>query len=514
MAELKIFIAGSKELKLERNCIKIIANDLSSLYSSRGIHITAHSYEHFDENQDSYNKFIVNDADIVIFILDGYIGAKTEEEFVTATKSLREENHPDVMVFMREYDGKSLTADIARIQGLIMGCLGNGKYHVDYSSLDDLKAKAKERIMRYVDKHLDLLSDSSAKMKSSVAHGNAKAVSPEPVRTSAFWKRFSICSSFVIALLAVFLWWSWGRTEVQPGAVEPKEPMLVFSGGGSVLNYIKNMNEDSLDVKLYENSIYINLPSGSAWTLLFEEAVRQKEENMQPYVSIVLSADKLDVSGMNNRTNYFTDNSCVVGLFLGYDTLAVFVENELAEARGLQSSPQGIGRLSAKELTELVSYSRKNPDEVLIFTTNATSGTLMVYQRVVGKSLDLKGMIDKKESYPFYVNSSSDYLRTLDGKEQTPKKYILLGSESFYSRKVNDYRKFHVYVDGEVQRKEMYIYFMAYKNLEAEYCFSPQVLKFLEKLGAEKLVSPEVWRVVSKCRLPDRLGNSVFYLNK
>ena len=45
MAELKIFIAGSKELKTERNGIKIIANDLSSLYSSRGIHITANSYE-------------------------------------------------------------------------------------------------------------------------------------------------------------------------------------------------------------------------------------------------------------------------------------------------------------------------------------------------------------------------------------------------------------------------------------------------------------------------------------
>ena len=75
MSELKIFIAGSKDLKLERNGIKIIANDLSSLYSSRGIHITAHSYEHFDENQDSYNRFIVNEADIVIFILDGYIGA-------------------------------------------------------------------------------------------------------------------------------------------------------------------------------------------------------------------------------------------------------------------------------------------------------------------------------------------------------------------------------------------------------------------------------------------------------
>ena len=127
MAELKIFIAGSKELKTERNGIKIIANDLSSLYSSRGIHITANSYEHFDENQDSYNRFIVEEADIVVFILDGYIGSKTEEEFIAATKSLNEKNHPDIMIFIREYDGEAITPNIARIQGLIAGCLGNFK---------------------------------------------------------------------------------------------------------------------------------------------------------------------------------------------------------------------------------------------------------------------------------------------------------------------------------------------------------------------------------------------------
>ena len=55
---IKIFIAGAKELKQERNCIKVLANDLSSKYESRGMHIIAHSYEHFDDNQKSYNDYI------------------------------------------------------------------------------------------------------------------------------------------------------------------------------------------------------------------------------------------------------------------------------------------------------------------------------------------------------------------------------------------------------------------------------------------------------------------------
>lgn len=512
MSELKIFIAGSKDLKLERNGIKIIANDLSSLYSSRGIHITAHSYEHFDENQDSYNRFIVNEADIVIFILDGYIGAKTEEEFVTATKSLHQDNHPDVMVFMHEYDGKSLTPDVARIQGLIMGCLGNGKYHVDYSSLDDLKAKAKERIMRYVDKHVGLLSEHPVGTKRSILSGKQGG------SVSAFWKRVSIGLSFVTVMLAVMLWLSWSTSRPEQSPIEEtEESMLVFSGGGSVIDYIKNMNEDSLDVKQFENSIYINLPSGSAWALLFEEAVRLNEEKRQPYVSIVLSADKLDIAQMDYRAKYFSDHFCVAGLFLGYDTLAVYVENELAEAQGLQCTGKEPGKLTAKRFVELVSYTRRNPDEVLLFTTNKSSGTLRMYQRVInaaGDSLNFDSMLDNGESFPFYQNSSSDYLRTRDGKERCSKKYIMLGSESFYSRKVSDYSKFHLYSGGDVQKKEMYIYFMAYKNQEDEFCFSPHVLRFLEKLGAEKILSPETWSVLSECRLPDRLGNTVFYLNK
>ena len=53
---VSIFIAGSKELKEERAQLKILANDMSSEAYMQGINIKAFSYDHFNDNQDQYNK--------------------------------------------------------------------------------------------------------------------------------------------------------------------------------------------------------------------------------------------------------------------------------------------------------------------------------------------------------------------------------------------------------------------------------------------------------------------------
>lgn len=517
MAELKIFIAGSKELKAERNGIKIIANDLSSLYGSKGIHLTAHSYEHFDEDQDSYNRFITQEADIVIFILDGYIGSKTEEEFVAATNSFHDNKRPEIMIFMREYDGKSLTPDIARVQGLIMGSLGSGKYHVDYSSLDDLKAKAKERIMRYINKCEAELENNSGKTahvngvgcKDSLADGGTAG-------KATLMRRILYGSSLLVMLvLLVFFGWNYFAGNTQQG-VKDGQAMLVFSGGGSVADYIRNMTDGAVDVKRYDGSIYINLPSGSAWTLLLEEAVRWNEERMQPFASVVLSADRIDSVQIDYKVQNIRSQACITGYFLGHDTLAVFVEKDFAVSYGLLGGDGKENLISAKEFADLIKYVKDNKDNVRLYTTNKSSGTLRKFQRVVDcirDDVNFDDMLDKEESHPFYQDSSSDYLYMLNGEVRRP--FIMLGSENYYARKAGNYCKFNIYSDDKVVAKEMYIYFMAYRNLaDDEYYFSPGVLELLKELGAHETLPADVWKMLSECRLPDRRGHMIFYLNK
>ena len=515
MAELKIFIAGSKSLKAERNGIKIIANDLSSLYGSRDIHITAHSYEHFDEDQESYNKFIVQEADIVVFIIDGFIGSKTEEEFVAATKSLRNDKHPDVMIFMHEHDEQAVTPDIARVQGLIMGCLGNGKYHIDYTTLEDLKAKAKERIMRYVDKHI--LSPVSARPLSKKSNADAEPAADVLAGSAkpAWVKRLGIAA---VALLLVLFAFIGGKKSVAGDyvAADDEQSMLVFSGGGSVVDYIRNMTGNAVDIKKYKSSIYINLPSGSAWNLLLEEAVRWNEEKRQPFVSVILSADRIDSLQIDYKVHNIRSQACITGYFLGYDTLAVYVEKSFAALQGLSAGGALPDSLSTRDFARLVSYAKNNSNEVRMFTTNKSSGTLRMYQRVVDKmdsTVNFDRMLETGVSFPFYQDSSSDYLYMLNNEER--KSYIILGSENYLAYKAKNFHKFHIYDDGIVQKKEMFIYFMSYKNPgNDEYYFSPKVLALLEELGAKKNLAGDVWSVLSQCRLPDRYGYTVLYLNE
>lgn len=495
MKELKVFIAGSKELKQERNGIKIVSNDLSSIYSSRGIHITAHSYEHFDEDQDSYNDFIVNKADIVIFILDGFIGQKTEEEFMKAAAALNATGRPEMMIFMREYDNASITPGIARVQGLIMGCLGNGKYHVDYSSLDDLKAKAKERIMRYIDKL-------GTGEKTEKAHGGTQQCIPEYKEKR---KNSRLLSGLVAALTAIVVFFGWQKLNEQP--------LLIFTGGGSVVDYIKDISGGEVNIKDYGEALYINLPSGNAWTMLVEEAVRKNEDNERPFVSVVLSADKIDSVHIDYKVQNIKQDACIVGYFMGHDSLAVYIENSLAKAHGIDESDT---ELDAGKLAYIISHTAKNRETARLFTTNISSGTLRMYQRVikdVDSTINLEKMLDKEISHPYYQDSSSDYIYALETGTRMP--YMILGSEHYYPRLAENYRKLHISADGKIQMKEMYIYFVAYKNGEKNHChIAPEITELLEKIGAERNMKPEVWKEVSEGRLRKPGGHTIFYLNK
>ena len=105
--EYKVFIAGSTALHVERDSIRAAVSEIHNKWSFKGITITSYTFEDFDNKvhegglQKLYNNFIANEADCVVFIVDGQIGAQTLEEFNISFNSFRHRQKPSILVYSR-----------------------------------------------------------------------------------------------------------------------------------------------------------------------------------------------------------------------------------------------------------------------------------------------------------------------------------------------------------------------------------------------------------------------------
>lgn len=501
MRKIKIFIAGSKELIQERNYIKVLANDLNSKYSTNDVLVIIHSYEHFDDKQDEYNRFISEEADIVIFILDGRIGEKTEDEFIKATNSLNKENRPEVMVFLHEFE--EITPDIARIQGLLRGCLGD-RYYIEYSTLDDIKAKARDRIIRFIDHYDEVRPSSGSRCQVSKKRSKVNRTSPNnSIARSLLWLMAGI-----ILVLSGLLCFS----------VFSSSDLLIFAGGGSVKNYVENQRK--VDIVEYPHSVYANLASGSAWALLLEEANRYQEDGgkgQEHFSSICLSAADIDSVFINEKTKGIFANARIIRYHLGQDPLVVYVHKSFAYRFGIQDNAVSI---SADSLRLMVKYALSNPQAVRLFTTSTMSGTLRLYQSCFtnSDSVDFKKLLEQKQSNLFYQKSSSTYINALDlPASNLP--YIILGSQNYYPQKLDDEKEKHyqsLYVkDGNNNiSKPMNLYFVGECTKDGDYCtIKKPVIKFLKDIHADEDIDTETWRDLLNAKMKTEGGNVILYLN-
>lgn len=496
--KIRIFIAGAKELKQERNCIKVLANDLSSKYESRGIQIIAHSYEHFDDNQKSYNDYIEKEADIVIFILKGRIGARTEEEFLKATDSFRKENRPEIILFVHEYTNEELTSDIGRIQGLIAGRLGD-KYHIDYSSLDDLRNKARERIERIIDKKEHSFQKSGS--NSPITHKKTFASSIFSWGQKHKKLIFGILAGIVILL---------GGGILRLYQANNK-PIVIFAGGGSVVNFIKDQTNDTIDLRS-SDYIYMNLASGTSWSLLAEEANRYKNnEGQRRLISICLSADAIDASFFNEKTKDSFTDARIVGYYLGSDPLVVYLSKDFPIKKYISNDSS----ISPVELAKIIKDSDKGLFR--LFTTSQTSGTLRLYQKCLPHDEDIKldDMLSSEKSYLFYQDSRIDYINTLN-RLNAKLPYAILGSRHYT---VNDINKeglcsqLYVKNDSGLIAKPMFIYFVASINGSSLNIQKP-IIDFLTSIKAPKYVNDSIWKDITEGHFSVGESTQIRYINK
>ena len=144
MKTLSVFVAGAKNLQPLRLRLKAMANDLNNEYKRNGWDIAVNmvSYENFGDEQNIYNKFIAEEADMILFLLEDRIGPKTEEEYRLTVERQKKNGHPEHCVFLKEFDER--TDDIAHIEELMSAT--SNKYYVCYKNPEDLLSKAKTRI--------------------------------------------------------------------------------------------------------------------------------------------------------------------------------------------------------------------------------------------------------------------------------------------------------------------------------------------------------------------------------
>lgn len=492
MRKIKIFVAGSKELVQERNYIKILANDLNSAYNDSDVVLTIHSYEHFNDKQIEYNNFIENESDLVIFILDDHIGGKTEEEFLKATYALEKSNRPEVIVFLHKFT--ELTPEIARIQGLITGRLGD-RYYVEYSSLDDLKAKARERIIRYIENSKGV----------SVRPSASRTKDNQPQRA----KSLLIAMSSVIIALAVVLGWVLMR---------PVET-LIFAGGGSVKNFIEKTQ--GIDLIEYPNSVYANLASGSAWSLLAEEANRYQEDGgrgQERFSSICLSADEIDSTFINEKTRGMFANARIIQYNLGEDPLVIYVHNKILRDFQIESHSR---QISVDSLRLLIKYALNRPEQIRIFTTSKTSGTLRLYQSCFTSkdSINFEELLSSGKTHLYYIKSTSAHINALDVPNAN-RPYIILGSQYYYPQTIESEKEARytaLYVtDGHITvSKPMNIYFVGqYIAAGADYCIIKRpVIQFLKDIHANERMDDATWGEVISGHKKTSGGDLILKLN-
>lgn len=137
---IKCFIAGSKALQAERDALRAVASIMYNKWSSKHFRILTYTFEDFDRavvaggHQTRYNRFISEEADWAIFVINEEIGGITLEEFNTAMDSFKKHGRPKILVMAK--NTQETNDEIAAIKAAITE---EHQYWSEYSDLDDLK---------------------------------------------------------------------------------------------------------------------------------------------------------------------------------------------------------------------------------------------------------------------------------------------------------------------------------------------------------------------------------------
>lgn len=136
MENIEIFIAGAKDLTVQRDSATAALMRVSNKFRNANVTFRVYSFEDFDRSftgdsegrQGDYNRYIAKKADYVICIFDKTIGEISLDELRLACKSLEERKKPGVYVYCNE---KNILAD-KRFKELLSLVREKHQYYITY----------------------------------------------------------------------------------------------------------------------------------------------------------------------------------------------------------------------------------------------------------------------------------------------------------------------------------------------------------------------------------------------
>lgn len=133
---LTVFIAGSKDLYHERN---VVRSQLQQISNRTKIAFSCYTYEDFSRDfiengqQAEYNKFIANQADFAVFLIDVKIGGITFDEFNVAMSAFKNNGKPRIFTYCKDIDSEN-----PEVRHIINEINGNQQYYCEYLDIYDL----------------------------------------------------------------------------------------------------------------------------------------------------------------------------------------------------------------------------------------------------------------------------------------------------------------------------------------------------------------------------------------
>ena len=137
---IKCFIAGSKTLRQERDALRAVTCVMYNKWDSKNFRILSYTFEDFKKEhtlvppQEMYNKFIEEEADWALFIIDGEIGGITVNEYRVAMDSFKRNGRPKILALAKV--GSENNEKVAEIRDEINK---EHQYWTDYTDIVSLK---------------------------------------------------------------------------------------------------------------------------------------------------------------------------------------------------------------------------------------------------------------------------------------------------------------------------------------------------------------------------------------
>ena len=161
MNKIKIFLASSSELELDRREIEVFISRENSDLAEKGLFLDLIVWEDFIDAmartrlQDEYNKAI-RSCDIFLLLFFSKVGKYTREEFEAAFGEFQESGRPAIYTYFRNSEikiGDIIRDDLRSLWEFQDRLHDLGHYKTVYTDINDFKYQFKNQLSKFLKAH-------------------------------------------------------------------------------------------------------------------------------------------------------------------------------------------------------------------------------------------------------------------------------------------------------------------------------------------------------------------------